>query len=252
MFYQLFERSHALTRHLAGPLFDERCRYLSHLAEQEMSRSTLRLTAELLIATEKYLKLASRPGESIHRQEIAEAAARWSIRKSVRTVQPNPKLSGQRFTHTATAWLTFLNRLHIPAPSVKAYNDMLMDFADFMRKERGLSPNTIEQRRHTASEFLDRLFSQDRSLKALTTSVVDSILAQKVNEEHYARKTVQTYASSLRSFFRYAEMRDWCPVGIAGSIMAPRAFQHESLPSAPAWGDVQKIDPASARFLVMV
>jgi hypothetical protein len=35
-----------------------------------------------------------------------------------------------------------------------------------------------------------------------------------------AHETLQTYASSLRSFFRYAEMQDWCPVGMAGSIMA--------------------------------
>lgn len=36
------------------------------------------------------------------------------------------------------------------------------------------------------------------------------------------------------------------PVGIAGSIMAPRVFQHETLPSGPPWDIVQEILDATA------
>jgi len=42
---------------------------------------------------------------------------------------------------------------------------MMADFGDFMRKERGLSAGTIEQRCNTAGEFRDRLASQDRSIQ---------------------------------------------------------------------------------------
>jgi integrase len=108
-------------------------------------------------------------------------------------------------------------------------------------KRAGLSSATIELRCHTVRVFLDRLCAGDRALSTITVADVDSALARKVNEEHYARVTVQTCASSLRSFFRYAEMRGWCPAGIAASIMAPRMFQHESLPSGPAWETVQQI-----------
>jgi site-specific recombinase XerC len=41
-------------------------------------------------------------------------------------------------------------------------------------------------------------------------------------------------------------MRGWCPVGIATSIMAPRVFQHETLPSGPTWDIVQEILDATA------
>ena len=51
MFDQLFVRSDALTRQFSAPLVDERRRYLAHCAEQGMSRSTLRLTARLLLST---------------------------------------------------------------------------------------------------------------------------------------------------------------------------------------------------------
>ena len=94
--------------------------------------------------------------------------------------------------------------------------------------------------------FLDRLLEGKQSLEAITVSDVDSLLAQKVNEEHYARVSIRDYASSLRSFFRYAEMRGWCPVGIAASIMAPRVFQHETLPSGPTWDIVQEILDATS------
>src|SRR5947209_12400996 len=61
-----------------------------------------------------------------------------------------------------------------------------------------------------------------------------------------AGQRVRDYASSLRSFFRYAETRGWCPVGIAAAIMAPRVFQQETLPSGPTWDIVQEIVDATA------
>jgi site-specific recombinase XerD len=90
------------------------------------------------------------------------------------------------------------------------------------------------------------LLNGKRSLAAITVRDVDSLLLNKVNEEKYARVSVRAYASSLRSFFRYAEMRGWCPAGVAASIMAPRVFQHETLPAGPAWDTVQEILDATA------
>jgi site-specific recombinase XerD len=238
MFDQLFERSHALARQLSGPLVEERRRYLAHCADLGMATRTLRLTAQLMLAAEEYLKLADRPDAIIESQEIEEAGTRWSSRQSLPPIRLHPKRSRQRFIHHAAGWLTFLNRLEVPAKPVKAYDQMVAEFADFMAKERGLAPATIELRCFTVRAFLDRLCCGERSLSTITVADVDSVLAQKVNEEHYARVTVQTCASSLRSFFRYAEMRGWC---IAASIMAPRTFQHESLPAGPTWEDVQKI-----------
>jgi len=51
----------------------------------------------------------------------------------------NPRLSRQRFVHSAIGWLTFLSRLEIPSTPVKPYDHMLGDFAEFLRKERGLA-----------------------------------------------------------------------------------------------------------------
>jgi site-specific recombinase XerD len=241
MFDQLFERSHALARHLSGPLVDERRRYLAHCAEQAMAKSTLRRIANLLMAAEEYLTLAGRPFATIPIQEIKEAGTRWSARTSLPPIRLHPRLSRQRFIRTAIGWLTFLNRLEIPVKPVKVYDQMIIDFTDFMRKERGLAPRTVHDRCFLVREFLDHLFEREHSLNTITVAYVDSVLAQKVNEEHYARVTVRNYASSLRSFFLYAEMRAWCPAGIAGAIMSPRVVQLDSLPSGPTWDDVRKL-----------
>src|SRR5260370_25125170 len=115
-----------------------------------------------------------------------------------------------------------------------------------MEEDRGRSPATVKGCCSSVRPFLIQLLDRRRSIEKITVSDVDSLLAEKVNEEHYARRSVRDYASSLRSFFRYAEMRDWCRVGIAASIMAPRVFQHETLPSGPTWDVVQEIVDATA------
>jgi integrase/recombinase XerD len=241
MFEQLFERSHALTRQRTAPLADERRRFVVHCFEQGLARSTVRLTAELLIAVEKYLKLAERPNSLIDLPEIEDAGERWSRRKAVPPIRLCPRLSKQRFICQAVRWLTFMERLQPACTPERPHEGEIIAFADFMLRERGLSPVTIGLRCHMVRLFLDQLCGEGRSLHDVTVSEVDSILAARVNEGHYVRASVQTYASSLRSFFRFAEIRRWCKEGIAASIMAPRVFKQESLPSAPTWSEVQRL-----------
>jgi integrase/recombinase XerD len=242
VFDLIFFRSDALTRHLSAPLVDERRRYLANCAEEGMSNSTLRSKARTLLSITKYLKLAHGSNNQISLDEIEKAASRWSRKK-----HPTPSRSiREQFMSEAVAWLSFLSRLQIQAKPAKAYDQMLVEFKEFMEKDRGLSPVTIEHRCHSVRPFLDRLLHERRSLDMVTVADIDSLLAQKVNEHHYARVSVRGYASSLRAFFRYAEMRGWCGGGIAGSIMAPRVFQQETLPSGPTWEVVQEIIDATS------
>jgi integrase/recombinase XerD len=161
MFDQLFERSHALVRQRSAPLADERRRYVLHCIEQGMARSTVRLVAELLIGVERCLKLSERPNSIISLQEIEEAGTRWASRKAGAT-SLRPELSRQRFIREAARWLTFMDRLQPPSRSTKPYDNRIVEFADFMLHERGLSAATIEQRCHTVRQFLDQLCERER------------------------------------------------------------------------------------------
>jgi site-specific recombinase XerD len=246
MFNQLFFRSDALTRQLSAPLVDERRQYLAHCAAQGMSKCTLRMKARLLLSIAEYLRLAERPNDAISLAEIEKAARRWSRHNWPSPKSSNAKRSREYFIAQGAGWLTFLNRLQTVPEPVTVCGRMLGEFTSFMKEDRGLSPTTVKYNCSSVRPFLDRLLEGKRSLEAITVSDVDSLLAQKVNEEHYARVSIRDYASSLRSFFRYAEMRGWCPVGIAASIMAPRVFKQETLPSGPTWDIVQEIVDATA------
>jgi integrase/recombinase XerD len=246
MFDQLFVRSDALTRYLSAPLVDERRQYLTHCAVQGMTKSTLEAKARLLLSIAEYLKLADRPSDTITLSEIKKAATRWSNHNWPSRQSSHAKRSRDYFIATAVEWLTFLNRLRTAPKPVTIYDQMLDEFRSFMKEDRGLSPATVKGCCSSVQPFLIQLLDGRRCLETITVSDVDSLLAQKVNEEHYARRSVRDYASSLRSFFRNAEMRSWCPAGIAASIMAPRVFQQETLPSGPTWDVVQEIVDATA------
>ena len=246
MFDQLFVRSKALTRQLSAPLNEERRQYVTHCAVQGMTKSTLEAKARLLLSIAEYLKLADRPSDTITLSEIKKAATRWSNHNWPSRQSSHAKRSGDYFISTAAKWLTFLNRLQTTPKPVTICDQMLAEFRRFMEEDRNLSPATVQSRCSSVRPFLKQLLDLRRSLKRITVSDVDSLLAQRVNEEHYARVSIRDYASSLRSFLRYAEMRGWCPVGIAASIMAPRVFKQEALPSGPTWDVVQEIVDATA------
>ncbi len=109
-----------------------------------------------------------------------------------------------------------------------------------MLRERGLSPLTAKYRCRDVHEFLARIDEAGLRLDALTVAQVDELLARKVRDEGYARVSVQTYASTLRAFFRYAEGRGWCRAGLAAAIMSPRVFPYETLPAGLSWDDVNR------------
>ncbi|MDA8361170.1 MAG: tyrosine-type recombinase/integrase [Gammaproteobacteria bacterium] len=46
---------------------------------------------------------------------------------------------------------------------------------------------------------------------------------------------------ALRVFLRYAADQGLCDPRLANALRAPRVYTRESLPSAPAWVDVQRL-----------
>jgi integrase/recombinase XerD len=246
MFDQLFERPHALKRQCESPLAEERNRYLTHLAQQGMARKTLRDAALYLLVITEYLHLPEHPQECFPLEQIAEAAERWANREPRPPNMQGVRTARRRFLHYGTGWLTFLGRFQAPCPQASRYDPQIAEFAAFMQQQRGLSPATIEQRCLTVRAFLTRICNQERALNTLTVSDIDTALAQMVQEQRYARCTVQTCASSLRAFFRYAQSQGWCSAGLAAAIMAPRVFRNETLPSAPSWEQVRQLLASTA------
>jgi integrase len=220
-------------------LLEERLRYLHHFAQQGAVPKTLREIAIHLLVVVRSLRLTSQ--RKVSHREIEAAAARWAQRqaKLYHRKVSLPSMSIARFRRHAVHWLSFLGWLEIPlsppiAPEVAA-------FIDYMRKERGLCEETIEGRRHSMERLLDQMGRRGYSLERLTLTHVDAFPLERYRQGHYAPRTIQTQASGLRAFFRYAESRRWCRPGISCGIQAPRVYRHASLPSSPTWEEVQRL-----------
>ena len=235
MFDRLFQNQRALVRQRTGPLAEERSRYLAHCAELQMSPATLQHIARYTLVITEALHLAERPGELLTRAEIeAEADRRVNERTKRRMLT-------FRFTAHAIRWLTFLGRLQVPAVVEPLYATHVTAFADYLVQECGLSPQTVAYDSWVTHKFLAQIEAADLRLEKLTVVQVDELLIRKVQNEGYARSTIQRLASTLRRFFRFAEGRGWCRQGLAATIMAPRVFTHEGLPTGPAWEDVKRL-----------
>jgi site-specific recombinase XerD len=205
-----------------------------------MAVHTLRAIAGYLLIVAKGLRLAHRPGERITPAEIERSAERWANR---RPKPPNKRrpLARRHFRRNAVRWLSFLGRLQPLVRAPRPYANHVAQFADFMLRERGLTSQTIRQRRWTINKFLEQIDAAGLQFGKLTVAHVDEMLLAMVHDKGYARKTIRTRVSALRAFFRFAEGRGWCRPGLASGLMVPRVYAHASLPLGPSWEDVNRM-----------
>ena len=241
MFDRLFQNPFVLTRQRNGPLAEERRGYLAHCAVQQMSRRTLRNIARYTLIAAEALRLAERLREVVTRAEVEAEVDHWLDRRSRRSTMRQIRLLGVDFKGHVIRWLTFLGRLQPPAPVVHLYASQIAQFTDYMLQERGLSPQTVGYRCRAIREFLAEIDKADLRLDKLAVAQVDELLARKIRDNGYARTTIQTLASALRPFFRFAEQHGWCRPGLAAAIMVPRVYSHEGLPIGPSWDDVKRL-----------
>jgi integrase/recombinase XerD len=241
VFDQLFERPHALARHRAGPLVEERLRYLVHLSGQGHALATRREAAVFTLIVTDRLHLADRPGQLVTPAEIRRAAARWGTRASHPPRRNGGRRSRERFLDHATQFLRFLGRLEMPVRGPRPHAHQIDAFADYLIRERGLSPRTRDFYCPVVERFLEDLRGAGHTLKELTATRIDEALVARVARSGYARRTVQSLTTALRAFFFYAHRRGWCRTGLAEAIRAPRVFAQESLPRGPSWEDVRRV-----------
>lgn len=237
MFNTLFTRSCILARHRASPYAESRVRFLEHCSDQGYPRSSLRKIAWILLVLSQSIDLC-RPGR-ITPQEI-EYAVDHRVRYARRPKHAADSRSSRLlYTHVATEWLRFLDRLEEPQCEPKPFANYVESFAKFMRDERGLSPATIAFRREQLTNFFLAIRHPNVSLSTITINDIDTYLAYR-GAHGWSRASLHTLADALRSFFRYAEAEGWSS-GIAAAIDAPRIYVQESLPLGPTWEEVQQL-----------
>ena len=239
MFEQLFRYPGVIEHYRAAPLARDRLRYLVHLAGSGTRPATLRAVANRQLALVRLLDV--REDRPIRGEQLEVAAERWA--------QPRPRRSGRTarpaavaaFLAEAVRWLRFTGRLDSGERSPRPAAVQVSDFADWMRRERGLAESTIRSRCHVASDFLDRFHAWNLPLETLTIADLDRAVAAKSEQGGCGRHSLHAYLKSLRAFFRYAEARGWCAPGLAEAVAPPRLSAGETVPAALAWDDVQRL-----------
>jgi len=240
MFETLFKYPRVLARHREGPVADARERFLTHCAEQGLARESLLRTAGEVLIIAKHIDLTTGTAISIH--DVEAAADRWDAHQQRRYRLRGSAVEGSRqlFIQKALPWLRFLGRLEQPDNEPIPFADLLKDFAVYMRDQRGLSAVTIRNRCWHVETFLDWFTELNRSFAEVSIGDVDAFLSLKAGQG-WSRVSLATNAEALRSFFRHAEVRSWCAVGLASGIDGPRVFKQEELPVGPSWADVERL-----------
>jgi integrase/recombinase XerD len=223
--------SHA-TDHRAdeAPFADERLRYLRHCAEHGAKAAVLKVKRNELIWIATRLDLNARDGVDMatlsqiaqDRQDLHGAAT-----------------AARRVIDIGRPWLRFLGWWREAVVAFR-HQDKLDEYVAWMRSERGFTPSTVERWSRTIGRFLRWCEQKNRDLAGLTARGVDEYFVAE-GMGRWSRVSVANTASALRGFLRFAASRGFCADGLAASISRPRLYQHESLPYAPSWSDVQRI-----------
>lgn len=230
MLEQLLSDESALARHRGGPFAEERERYLQHCAQHGATRAALRLKANELLWICQHLP--NDPSQGVDLPALREVAReRRSICKGA--------TSEQRLIDIGRPWLRYLGWWRSPAAELR-FQSHLERYVTWMRDERGFSPSTVVQWRSKIRDFLQWYERTGRPLCALQLGDVDVYFAME-GARRWSRVSTSGIAAALRVFLRYMANCRECDPRVAEAIRGPRLYAQESLPSGPAWPDVNRI-----------
>lgn len=237
MFEILFKYPAVLARYRAAPHSESRERFLEDCANQGYSDSMLHKIAWILLAVA--------PGINIDRGEVSLQDIELAVDQRTRFRRQSGhsdsfRCSRQMFIHIVTQWVQSLGCV-VSVPKVeRRFTEQLDAFARYLLEERGLSSVTIATRCNQLAGFFERLPSARDSIRTITLADVDAFIEDK-GHQGCTRASLGTLASSLRSFFRYAQSQDGCLPGLAAAIDSPRIYALEGIPQGPHWDDVQRL-----------
>jgi integrase/recombinase XerD len=237
MFEKIVIRPCFLSRHRAAPLARERELFLAHLHSGGNRLGNLRITAGYLLQIVRFLRLKA--PRDVSQEEVLRAAKSWATYRGKNRRHPPGFYSEVLFARIARRWLRFQGRLLARQPDPQPFSNILGDFARFMRSERGLAPVTIDGCCFQAAQFLAWFSKRHRKFSEVSIHDLDRYLATRPRS--WAVVTRTGVHARLRAFFRYAESRGLCPLGISAGLKSPRIRRDNSDLGGPKWSEVLQI-----------
>lgn len=233
----LIKRPTTLARYLGAPLAEERDNFLKHCAQVGYSPSMLKKISWVIWAVAEYIGIDH---GKVTMQDIRIAVDHRTRFKRQSTQTKESKSTRQMLIHFATEWARHMGCLGQAAKPQDSFAVQIGIFARHMREERGLSPVTIATRCERLGWFFAGLNPPRGTLDAITICDLDAFVELK-GQQGWTRASLGSLASSLRSFFAFAEARGWCAKGLTATIESPRLYTREGIPEGPGWEDVQRL-----------
>ncbi len=228
----------AAAKHRNAPLADQRAGYLMKLKAGGARRATLRKNANAHLNLVRLLDC--RDGDRINQNDIEAAATLWANPKGRRCDREAASKARQRFISHCTYLLHHLGWIEID-DAVHPYATELCVYENWLRKERGLSAETVHGYCRAANHFLTRIAGRGTAIAALMMADIDTIIGDEHRRGVWSRRTLHDFAQRLRSFIAFAEKRQWCRPGLAAGIVAPGYRADEVLPKGIERTDVERL-----------
>lgn len=239
MFKKLFMTPETVERYRAAPLTQDRLRYLRYREETGASHVTLQRIA--IDQPRLVYLLDLNEGENVELSQIEAAAVEWSRPEVRRSGQPASPEATAAFTGRAIRWLRFVGRLEEPEQIRHSHTGEVAAYETWMRRERGLSEETIVCYCRAADEFFIWFDARGIPLPSVSITDIDHAILAKKARSDYSRTTIRIYAKRLRAFLHFAEYQGWCAPGTAAAVIPPRVYPDEKVPSRLSRKDVQRL-----------
>jgi len=129
-----------------------------------------------------------------------------------------------------------------PATALDAFHrDVVQDYDTWLRDLRGLHPETRAKRTTYALRFLASLGSpaDEDSLADLSVRDVDAYLKQCC--VGLRRASIEDCTVCLRDFLRHLYRGGRTASDLSGTVIGPRIYEHEDIPSALRLEEVQRV-----------
>jgi integrase/recombinase XerD len=204
MFDRFFRKLSAVVHHKAAPYAAEREQFLEHCAQQGYTRDWLKkVAATLLVAA---YELRTHGGLQANPEEIEAAADRVQQLRSDLHRPGDSQEYRESFVRITAQWLAFIGCLHVPTVGPRPFSSLVDDFAQWMAQERGLSAQTIQNRRWHVERFLSWLDEHSRHVLDLTIRDIDEFF-EALHAKGLSRVTIKIYANGVRELSRSTPIR---------------------------------------------
>jgi site-specific recombinase XerD len=227
----------------------------SRIEQLEVHLKTNRYSAEirrhyLWVAQRfvEYIESNSLTIEAVHVPEV-NGFLQWELRNWHSRFGRSPRNLDEWRRRYKTAVNTFLRLVHghwpvLPAPATPLeafHRDMVEEYLTWMWELRGLAYRTRSRRRTYALEFLTALGSRgdQESLTRLRVVDIDAFVLQRCRG--LRRRTIESCTVDLRSFLRYLYGSGRTALDLSHTVIGPRIYDHEHIPSALRPEEVQAV-----------